>query len=69
MWNSVPADHKAAEQLANHKGFQKLVLNIVHFPKKIADFLVPDEEINNTVRKQIGSDEHFKTAKSKNNIK
>jgi len=65
MWNSVPADQKAAEQLANNKDFQKLVLNIVHIPKKIADFLVPDEEIKNTVVRQIGSDEHIKTPKSK----
>lgn len=65
MWSNVPADHQAAEQLANNKEFQKLVLNIVHFPKKIADFLVPDEEIKNTVIRQIGSDEHIKTSKTK----
>lgn len=52
LWREVPADHHAAERLAQNKSFQKFIVNIVEFPRKVANYLVPDEEIAEIKRKE-----------------
>lgn len=50
-WLNTPTDHVAAERLSRNKTFQKVILGAVHLPKKISDYLVPDTEIEEMLRK------------------
>ena len=52
-WNRIPPNHKAAEKLSENKYFQKVILGVVTAPKKIADYLVPDKEIEDMMKPKL----------------
>jgi hypothetical protein len=51
-WLNTPADPVMAEHLSRNKTFQKVILGAVRLPQKISDFLVPDSEIEDSLRQK-----------------
>ena len=51
-WLNTPADPVMAEHLSRNKTFQKVILGAVRLPQKISDYLVPDSEIEDTLRQK-----------------
>ena len=62
-WNRVPADHKLAEDLSRNKHFQKVIVGVLNLPKRIADYLVPDEDLQ--PKKQISGKSENKKSSNK----
>ncbi|CAG9329949.1 unnamed protein product [Blepharisma stoltei] len=69
LWNEARADYHVAEKLSESKSFRKFVVGIVEFPRKIADYLVPDHEIAELKKKEAEKNSKTYLLEDKNHPK